>query len=53
MAIFPVATGAPDYGSGSTSKFIPAIWASKLLVKFYSATVFHAISNSEYEGVFA
>ncbi|MEO2054748.1 MAG: hypothetical protein ABGX83_05555 [Nitrospira sp.] len=47
---FPRATGSPDYSSGSTSKFIPAIWASKLLVKFYDATVFHAISNTEYEG---
>lgn len=50
MAIFPVATGAPDYGSTSTSKFIPAIWSSKLLVKFYDATVFVSISNTDYEG---
>ena len=29
---------------------IPEIWSPKLLVKYYRATVFAAISNTEYEG---
>ena len=43
---FPVAAGSPSY-SGT---FIPEIWSSKLQVKFYSATVFGEIANTEYEG---
>ncbi len=45
------AVGHPDYSSTSTSKFIPAIWSTRLLEKFYTATVFAAISNTEYSGV--
>jgi len=29
---------------------IPAIWAGKILVKFYASTVFGSISNTDYEG---
>ena len=43
---YPVAAGSPSY-SGS---FIPEIWSPKLQVKFYSATVFGEIANTEYEG---
>lgn len=43
--------GNPDYSSSGTSKFIPEIWASKLLEKFYKASVFTAISNTDYEGI--
>lgn len=46
----PVATGYPDYGSTGTSKFIPQIWSTKLVIKFYKATVFGEISNTDYEG---
>lgn len=43
----PVAAGHPQL-SGIT---IPnAVWAGKLLVKFYEATVLAAISNTDYEG---
>lgn len=43
---FPVAPGAAAY----TGNFIPEIWASKLIVNFYDATVLSAISNTDYEG---
>tara|TARA_R110002167_G_scaffold91458_1_gene246099 strand:- start:169761 stop:170666 length:906 start_codon:yes stop_codon:yes gene_type:complete len=43
---FPV-SGAPSL-SGT---FIPQIWASKLLTKFYLNTVYNEICNTDYEGV--
>lgn len=43
---FPV-DGATPQLSGVT---IPTIWAGKLLVKFYEASVVPAISNTDYEG---
>lgn len=46
---YPIAAGSvvsPAY-SGT---FIPQIWSSKLVEKFYSATVLAAISNTDYEG---
>lgn len=30
--------------------FIPTLWASKLIAKFYAATVFGDIANTDYEG---
>ena len=41
--IFPVAAGHPSY----SGNFIPAIWSGKLLPKFYLATVFGDISNTD------
>lgn len=46
---YPIAAGSvvsPAY-SGT---FIPQIWSSKLIEKFYDATVLAAISNTNYEG---
>lgn len=46
---YPIAAGSvvtPAY-SGT---FIPQIWSSKLIEKFYAATVLAAISNTDYEG---
>jgi len=43
---FPSAGGSPVY----SGNFIPEIWASKLIVNFYDATVLAAISNTDYEG---
>lgn len=43
---YPVAGGSVSY-SGT---FIPEIWSSKLIEKFYDATVLSAISNTDYEG---
>lgn len=41
-----VAAGAPTY----TGNFIPEVWSGKLVEKFYDATVFGAIANTDYEG---
>ena len=38
-----------DYSSDG-SNFIPEIWSGKLVKKFYPATVFGAIANTDYEG---
>ena len=35
---------------GMSGTYIPEIWSGKLLEKFYTATVFAAISNTDYEG---
>ena len=46
---YPIAAASvvsPAY-SGT---FIPQIWSSKLIEKFYAATVLSAISNTDYEG---
>lgn len=47
MAGLARASGHPDYSSSSTSKFVPAIWANKLVEKFYDATVFGEIANTD------
>lgn len=39
-----------DISSSSSSKFIPVVWSGKLVEKFYTATVFGAIANTDYEG---
>lgn len=44
------AAGYPDYTSSGDSQFIPEIWSGKLLEKFYTATTFAAISNTDYVG---
>lgn len=44
------AAGHPDYSSAGASKYIPEIWAGKLIEKFYKATVFGAIANTDYQG---
>lgn len=44
--MFPYASGTVSY-SGT---FIPEIWSSKLIEKFYDATVLNAISNTTYQG---
>lgn len=49
---FPL--GTPFSGSAPATAysgtFIPEIWSSKLIEKFYDATVLAAISNTDYEG---
>lgn len=50
---YPVTGGSPNYsntGAANTSKFIPEIWSAKLVEKFYEATVFNEIANTDYEG---
>ncbi len=43
-------SGYNDYSSTGTSKFIPQIWSGKIVEKFYKASVFGEISNTDYEG---
>jgi hypothetical protein len=57
---FPLAgagTTPPIYPTGSTTPnpayagtFIPILWSTKLIEKFYASTVLAAISNTDYEG---
>lgn len=48
-ANFPVA--APfNTNPAASGTFIPAIWSSKLNVKFYAASVFASICNTDWEG---
>ena len=57
---FPVAgagTLPPIYPTGATTPtpaysgtFIPVLWSTKLIEKFYASTVLAAISNTDYEG---
>lgn len=50
MAVFPVQAGHPDYSTGSTSQYIPAIYSALLVKKFYPKTLFSQIANTDYEG---
>jgi hypothetical protein len=50
MAVYPVIPGAPDYSTGSSSQYIPAIYSALLVKKFYPQTIFGRISNTDYEG---
>lgn len=49
MALTRVA-GFPDYTNSGASRYIPEIWSGKLIEKFYKATVFADISNTDYQG---
>lgn len=40
---------APGWKNAKTSSYIPTLYAARLLVYFYAATVFGAIANTEYE----
>lgn len=43
---YPIAAGQ----TSMSASYIPIIWSGKTLVKFYTATVFGAITNTDYEG---
>jgi len=47
---YPYAPGHPDYSSTGTIKFIPQLWAGKMIVKWYDSTVLARITNTDYEG---
>lgn len=47
---FPIDASAKDYSSTGSNKFTPQIWSAKLVEKFYAATVFTEITNTDYEG---
>lgn len=50
--VYPIdaSLGAYDTANGLSGTYIPEIWSGKLLEKFYAATVFAAIANTDYEG---
>ena len=50
MAVYPVSPGAPDYSTGSSSQYIPAVYSALLIKKFYPKTLFGQISQTNYEG---
>lgn len=41
---------APGWTNAKSSSYIPTLYALKLVIAFYAATVFGAIANTEYEG---
>ena len=45
-AVYPIAAGVPSM----SGNYVPTLFAAKMLVKFYAATVFGAIANTDYEG---
>lgn len=47
---FGLAPGYPQYNASGPSAFIPEVWSTKLVEKFYDATVLTHISNTNYEG---
>lgn len=47
-ALFPV-TGAFNVTPAYSGTFIPQVWSAKLQAKFYDASTFNAISNTDYE----
>lgn len=46
--IYPVGSLTPNPAYSGT--FIPVLWSTKLIEKFYASTVLAAISNTDYEG---
>ena len=51
-AVYPV-SGAYATTPSYSGTFIPTLWASKMIAKFYAATVFGEIANTDYEGEIA
>lgn len=50
-ATFNSPTGAQSYtGTAYSGSFIPALWSGKLAQKFYAATVFGEIANTDWQG---
>ena len=49
--VYPIDSGLGAYatGNGLSGTYIPEIWSGKLIEKFYAATVFAAIANTDYE----
>jgi len=47
---YPVAPGKTDIGT-TTMRYIPQLWAGKLLVKYYNQSVLSVITNTNYEGM--
>jgi hypothetical protein len=47
-AIYPTGSATPN--PAYAGSFIPVLWSTKLIEKFYASTVLAAISNTDYEG---
>lgn len=47
-ALYPV-TGSFNTNPAYSGTFIPQVWSAKLQAKFYDASTFNAISNTDYE----
>ncbi len=47
---FGRAPGYPDYSSAGLSAFIPEKWSTKLVEKFYDATVLSHVANTNWQG---
>jgi hypothetical protein len=47
---YPYSPGHPDYSSTGVAKFIPQVWSSKTITKWYEWTVLSKITNTDYEG---
>ncbi|MGB5047581.1 MAG: hypothetical protein WBO46_01490, partial [Caldilineaceae bacterium] len=48
-AVFPVG-GAVATSTAASGTFIPTLWSSQLAKKFYTATVFSEIANTDWSG---
>jgi hypothetical protein len=48
--MYPIHQSLLQSYAGMSGTFIPEIWSAKLLEKFYEATVFAQICNTDYEG---
>ena len=48
--MYPITGTANNHSASGNSKFVPQIWSSKLLVKFYAACMYQEIANTDYEG---
>jgi len=46
---YPTAAGVRNIAA-TTMRYVPQLWSSKLLIKFYATTVFGEIANTDYEG---
>jgi len=46
----PYPSGSSNPDPAYTTRFIPQIWAGKLIEKFYDATVLAGIANTDYDG---
>lgn len=46
---YPV-SGAYNTNPAYSGTFIPTLWSNKMIAKFYAATVFGEIANTDYEG---
>lgn len=50
VAAAPFPAGSANHNPPLAGTFIPSIWSTNLLVKFYASTVLSEIANTDYEG---